>query len=67
MPSLGYFTVIHDEPGQELDLISRPYGASFPITGAYVSFLVKNMSPGTSFYMGVGEDAAHWIVMELVF
>ncbi len=60
-PYLGYFTVTHDEIAQELDLISRPYGASFPITGAYVSFLVKNMSPGASFYMGVGEDAPSWI------
>ena len=61
VPSLGYFTVTHDEIGQELDLISRPYFADVPITKAYVSFLVKDLSPGSMPYIGVGGEAPDWI------
>ena len=61
VPSLGYFTVTHDEIGQELNLISRPYFADVPITKAYVSFLVKDLSPGSMPYIGVGGEAPDWI------
>ena len=61
VPSIGYFVTVHDEAGLDLDLISQPYCACVPITKAYVSFLVKDLSPGARLYIGVGDEAPNWI------
>lgn len=61
VPSIGYFVTVHDEAGLDLDLISQSYNASIPINKAYVSFLVKDISPGAMLYIGVGDEAPNWI------
>ncbi len=61
VPSIGHFVTIHDEAGLDMDLISQPYCACVPIAKAYVSLLVKDLSPGARLYIGVGDEAPNWI------
>ncbi len=60
-PSLGYFTITHDKPGQGLDLVSRPYDTPSVVNRIYASLLVKNMNKNVRLFVGLSDGPPRWV------